>query len=65
MMSELEFKTQTHTYDKLEELETIIVKRLPVISLCEIIDSIQDICNSMNIKMNIKDHAESIEEKSK
>lgn len=63
MISESEFKLQTHTVDKLEELETIIVKRLPILTLDEITEAIQAICESMGIKMRIKTQTESITSK--
>ena len=60
MLSEAEFKMQTHTFDKLEELETIITKRLPILSQDEVIETIQSICESMEIKMSIVAQAQSI-----
>lgn len=65
MMSELEFKNQTETIDRLEELETIIVKNLPMLSQSEIIQSLQQICNQLCIKMDVKQHTESIKQKAK
>lgn len=43
MLSETEFRNQTSTFDKLEELETIIVKRLPILSLDELTTEIQQV----------------------
>jgi len=60
MLSEMEFKTQTQTFDKLEELETIITKRLPILSQDEIIQAMQSICDLMEIKIQIKAQVSSI-----
>lgn len=60
MISESEFRIQTQTFEQLEDLETIIIKRLPIHSQEEIIIAIQSIYDSMEINMNVKKHAESI-----
>ena len=60
MISENEFKIQNHTIEKIEKLETIITKRLPIQSQEEIINSIQSIYNTMEINMDVKKQTESI-----
>jgi chromosome segregation ATPase len=63
MLSEKEFKLHTQTVDKLEELETIIEKRLPILNKEEIIDAVQSIWDWMDIKMKIEVQTNSISEK--
>lgn len=63
MISENEFKLQTQSLDKLEHLETIIIKRLPIQSQEEIINSIQSIYTLMEISMDVKKQTELIQMK--
>ena len=54
-MSEVEFKGQNEVVDKLDELEIIASTRLPVFSIEEVVQPIQEICESLDINIDISE----------
>ena len=55
LMSEVEFKGQNEVVDKLDELEIIASTRLPVFSIEEVVQPIQEICESLDINIDISE----------
>lgn len=65
LLSEGDFKAQNDVVDRLEELEAITTARLPVLSDEEVILNIQQICDSLDIKINLSEQTKCIIKKSR